>query len=297
MWVAADPASQRVLEQAQQVAVSDSPVLIYGEAGTGKKLLATLIHELSNASAPLIYFSPKSLPVALIETELFGEETSGYVQRGRLELAHGGTLVLDELAALPDTAQARLLRVMDDKSFQRPGGSRSVSANTRVIAVTALTPEHAQQSGVIRGDLLAHFRSAGLPLPALRDHPGDIAPLAARFLEAYAALQRTTTKSLSSTALAALHGYAFGGNVAELKHIVEQAATRCRGLEITADELPRHLSQAIAEASGVRSLEDVEREHIAKVLHFTNGRKTEAADLLGISRKTLLEKRKRYGLG
>jgi DNA-binding NtrC family response regulator len=212
-------------------------------------------------------------------------------------LAHGGTLILDELAVLPDTAQARLLRVMDERSFQRPGGARSVSANVRVIAVTSLTPHDAQQSGAIRGDLLAHFRSACLPLPSLRERPGDIAPLAARFLEACAALQRTRAKILSATALAALQSYAFPGNVAELKHVIEQATARCRGLEITADELPPHVTQATAEARGVRSLEDVEREHIAKVLQFTNGRKTEAADILGISRKTLLEKRKRYGLG
>lgn len=297
MWVAADPASQRVLDQAQQVALSDAPVLIYGEAGTGKKLLATLIHELSNASAPLIYFSPKSLPFALIETELFGEETSAYVQRGRLELAHGGTIVLDELAALPETAQERLLRVIEARSFQRPGGTRSVSANTRVIAITSLTPEQAQQSGIIRGDLLAQFRSASLPLPALRERPGDIAALAVRFLEATAALQQTAAKSLSPVAVSALYTYYFPGNVAELKQLLEQAARQTHGPEITVDDLPRHVTQAVAEANEVRSLEDVEREHITKVLQFTSGRKTEAADILGISRKTLLEKRKRYGLG
>jgi DNA-binding NtrC family response regulator len=297
MWVAQDIASLRVLEQAERIALTHDPVLIHGEAGSGKTLLATLLHELSNPSAPLIYFSPESLPSELIETELFGEETSGYVQRGRLELAHGGTLVLEELAMLPHTAQARLLRVIEDNSFQRPGGTRNVTANVRVIAATALTPEDAQQSGAIRGDVLAHFRTASLSVPALRERTADIPALAARFLDAWCALHGCGRKTLSSEAIAALQAYGFAGNIAELKQMVELVAAQSPGPEIGAEALPVHVTEGTGHPDGVRSLEDVEREHIAKVLVFTKGRKTEAADILGISRKTLLEKRKRYGLG
>ena len=297
MWVAQDVASQRLLEQAEQIAVTSSPVLIHGEPGTGKRLLATLIHELSNPSAPLIYFSPSSLPAELVETELFGQESAGYVQRGRLELAQGGTLVLDEFAALPESAQERLLHVVEDRAFRRPGGTRLVSANVRIVALTVVDPERAQQSAVVRGDLLAHFRSSVLAVPLLRQRVSDLPVLSTRFLESWSALQRVATKTLSPAALEALQEYAFPANVAELRQLLEHAAARCSGTVIGVADLPRHVTDSGIPALGARSLEDVEREHITKVLEFTRGRKTEAADILGISRKTLLEKRKRYGLG
>jgi len=297
MWVAQAPASQRLLENAQHIAFTDSPVLIHGEAGTGKKLLATLIHELSNASAPLIYFSPASLPAQLVETDLFGDEDAGVVQRGRLELAHGGTLILDEFTALPEPAQDRLLQVVEQKSFRRPGGTRRVSANVRVIALTTLHPDRAQQNAAIRGDLLGYFRATILSVPPLRERSADVPVLAARFLSSWSTLQRTATKTLAPATLEALQAYDFPANVSELKQLLEQTAARCPASEIAPDDLPRHVTHTEPATPGARSLEAVEREHIAKILEFTRGRKTEAADILGISRKTLLEKRKRYGLG
>ena len=297
MWVAEDPGSLRVVEQAQRIAATQFPVLIQGEPGTGKRLLATLIHELSNAAAPLIYFSPDALPATLIETELFGDETSAYVQRGRVELAHGGTLVIDELAALPLPAQVRLLHIIENKSFTRPGGTRSVSANVRVVALTGLNLDIAQERSAIEPALLAYFQAAVVVVPSLRHRPVDVPALAARFLDAWSALHGAARKTISPAAITALQTYDFAGNVSELKHIVEHCAARCGAEEISLEHLPRYVTQLDREAEGTRSLEDVEREHIAKVLQFTNGRKTEAADILGISRKTLLEKRKRYGLG
>jgi DNA-binding NtrC family response regulator len=297
MWVAQDPRSLRVLEQAQQAATGTAPILIQGEAGTGKNLLATLIHELSNAAAPLIYFAPASLPPDLVETELFGAEDAGVVQRGRLELAHGGTLVLDELAALPRSAQDRLLHVIEEKSFRRPGGTRPVSANVRVVALTVVDLEHLLQSGTVRGDLLGHFRANVLSIPALRERSADIPALASRFLDSWSTLHRTTSKTLTASALDALRDYPFPANVTELKQLLERASAQCQGTEVGPADLPRHVTENAGREQGARSLEDVEREHIAKILEFTRGRKTEAADILGISRKTLLEKRKRYGLG
>jgi DNA-binding NtrC family response regulator len=297
MWVALDPASLRVVEDAQRLATSNIPILIHGEPGTGKRLLATLIHELANAAAPLIYFSPESLPPALVESELCGDESSAYVQRGRVELAHGGTLIIDELAALPPTAQLCLLHIIEEKNFVRPGGTRPVACNVRVIALTSLNAGSAETRSTINGGLLAHFAAASLAVPALRHRPADISALASRFLDTWTALHGVTRKVLAPSAITALQAYDFPGNISELKHIVEHCAAHCTGDEIALDHLPRYVTQISSAVDGTRSLEDVEREHIAKVLHFTNGRKTEAADILGISRKTLLEKRKRYGLG
>jgi len=297
MWAAQAPTTQRLLKRVLQVAYGSAPVLIHGEPGTGKKLLATLIHELSNASAPLIYFSPASLPGEFVDTDLFGQESAGNIQRGRVELAQGGTLVLDEIATLTEPAQERLLHVINESSFRRPGGTRNVMANVRIIALSGLDPENAQRNAAVRGDLLSQFSPATLAVPSLRQRSADIPELATRFLTSFCALQRIAPKTLSPATIEALQAYDFPGNLSELRHVVELAATRAYSSEVTADVLPRYVTENSEQAHGARSLEDVEREHIAKILEFTKGRKTEAADILGISRKTLLEKRKRYGLG
>jgi DNA-binding NtrC family response regulator len=294
-WVAADPRSARVLAEAQQAAFASGPVLIHGEPGSGKKLLAAIIHDLTDPAAPIVHFSPECVPPHLIETELFGHESAGNAQRGRLELAHGGTLVIEELAAVPPPAQATLLRVIDQQSFRRPGGTRSVSASVRIIALTALAPAVARDRAAISPDLLERFASV-VEVPNLAARPADIPALAARFAHAHAAIHRTSSRVLSPEALELLQSLAFPGNVAELRRVVEYAAAHSEGAEITPAAFPVMPQSTDKEAPG-KSLETVEREHITRILEFTKGRKTHAATILGISRKTLLEKRKRYGLG
>ena len=300
-WVAADPRSQILIEQAKKIAQSVSTVLIRGESGTGKDLLASLIHHLGpNATEPLLTIDCASLPHELMESELFGYERGAFTganetKPGRLEMAGSGTVVLNEIAALTTQMQAKLLRVIDERRFERLGGTRAVvmPQGVRIIAITNIDLEQAVARRTFREDLFYRLNVIPLVIPSLRERPADVAPLTQHLLAQLCELHHKPPRTLSGDALAALEKYQFPGNVRELRNLLERCVVAGEGAEIALTELPPHITQVMAKKA---TLEEVEKAYIAEILDFTRGKKSKAADLLGISRKTLLEKRKRYGL-
>lgn len=296
-WVAADPATVRMLQEARSIARTSSTVLIRGECGTGKDLLAWMLHALSPRSdRPLVRVDCSSLPPELIESELFGQElVSG--QFGRLELAAGGTLVLDEVSALSIPAQAKLLRLIEERRFERLGGARSIGVDTRIIALSTSNLEQAVSRRTFREDLYYRLNVIPIFIPALRDRIADIKPLASHFAERFAATHRRPRLTMGPAVIAALEGFSWPGNVRELRTVVEKAVVTATGPEIAWTDLPQPVRDCAAGSIRTKlSLEELERNYIAEVLEHTRGKKTMAARILGISRKTLLEKRKRYGL-
>jgi len=302
-WVAADPQSRALLEQVKKIAPASSTVLVRGESGTGKDLLAELLHYLgAHPEEPLVKIDCASLPLELVESELFGYEKGAFTgasqaKRGRLELAGAGTLVLDEIAALSPAIQAKLLRVIEERRFERLGGGRPLKVEARVVALTQVDLERAVAEHAFREDLFYRLNVIPLLLPPLRERRADIRPLAAHFLRRLAETHRKPGSTLAPAALAALEHYAWPGNVRELRNLLERAVVFGAGGEIRAEELPAQLRQGAARGGETRmSLEEVERGHIAEVLDHCRGKKGRAAQILGISRKTLLEKRKKYHL-
>lgn len=300
-WIAADPLSAKLLHEVRGIANSGSTVLVRGESGTGKDLLAWLIHYLGPRNGePLVKIDCASLPAELLESELFGYEKGAFTgasqsKVGRLELAGAGTIVLDEIAALTMPMQAKLLRVIDEKRFERLGGVKSVTVNARIIALTNVDLEHALARRTFREDLYYRLNVIPVIVPALRDRPDDVRPLAEHFLEQFVGVHRKPRMTFTPSTLEALQAYSYPGNVRELRNIVERAVVHGAGPEILPQDLPAHVREA-SPAERKMSLEDLERAYIAEVLDYTRGKKTQAAQILGISRKTLLEKRKRYGL-
>jgi two-component system response regulator AtoC len=302
-WVAADPQSLALLEQVKKIAPAASTVLVRGESGTGKDLLAELLHYLgARPEEPLVKIDCASLPLELVESELFGYEKGAFTgasqaKPGRLELAGEGTLVLDEIAALSPAIQAKLLRVIEERRFERLGGGRPLEVRARVIALTHVDLERAVAERAFREDLYYRLNVIPLLIPPLRERRADIRPLAAHFLKRLAEVYRKPRLALAPAALAALEPYAWPGNVRELRNLLERAVVFGGEGEIRPQDLPLQVRRGVAPAGEKKmSLEEVERAYIAEVLDATRGKKGRAAEILGISRKTLLEKRKKYNL-
>ncbi len=305
-WVAADPASLRVLELARKVAAAPSTVLITGESGTGKDQLARLIHEFGpRRDAPFLKIDCASLPAELVESELFGHEKgafTGAVERklGRLEMAGGGTIVLDEVAALAGAVQSKLLRVLEERTFERLGGTETLRIDARLVALTNTDLESAVAAGRFREDLYFRLNVVTLHVPPLRARPADIVPLAEYLLARLSGIHGKPNARLSDPALRAVVAYGWPGNVRELKNAIERALLFAKGDEIKPADLPENVrvtvTPAAAGGAGLRSLEEVERDVIQQTLEATRYKIARSAEILGISRKTLLEKRKKYGL-
>jgi DNA-binding NtrC family response regulator len=302
-WVATDPAALRVLELAGKVAETSTTLLITGESGTGKDHLARLIHELGpRRDAPYLKIDCASLPQELVESELFGHERgafTGAVERklGRLEMAGAGTIVLDEVAALSAPTQSKLLRVLEERRFERLGGTETLSISARLIALTNADLPHAVSAGTFREDLYFRLSVLTIRVPALRERTTDILPLAEHLLARLAAVHGRPETSLSEAARKALQAYDWPGNVRQLKNAIERALIFTKTSVLEPCELPENIRQTDAGVpGGLRSLEDVEREVIRATLEATHYKISRSAEILGISRKTLLDKRKRYGL-
>ena len=304
-FIAVDPASQRLLGLAEKVAPAPTTLLITGESGSGKDHFARLIHELSpRRDAPFLKIDCTSLPPQLIESELFGHEKgsfTGAVDRklGRLELGGKGTIVLDEIAAFSPEAQGKLLRVLQERTFERLGGTGALKIEARLIALTSTDLHAAVSTGQFREDLF--FRLSVLPIvvPPLRERPADILPAAEHFLALLAPLHRKPGMSFSESAARILPAYPWPGNFRELRNAVERAVVFSKSDLLQPDDFPENVRAIGANAAflaGLRSLEDLEREAISRTLEATRYHITQSAGILGISRKTLLEKRKKYGL-
>ncbi|MBI2683149.1 MAG: sigma-54-dependent Fis family transcriptional regulator [Acidobacteriales bacterium] len=300
-FVAEDPVSVRVLEHLHRIAATDSTVLIQGESGTGKDVVASLLHYLGRTPGePMVKIDCASLPHELVESELFGYERGAFTgasqsKRGRMELAESGTLVLDEVAALAPAIQAKLLRALEERTFLRLGGTKPVRVNARLVAMTSADLEGLVKHGAFREDLFYRLNVVPLRLRPLRERPRDIRPLVQHFMKRLGANLGRPALKLGSAALALLEEYTFPGNVRELRNLLERAAVQAASDTIAAADLPDAVRRPGAAAER-KSLMELERDHIAEVLDHTRGKKSKAAAILGISRKNLLEKRKRYKL-
>ncbi len=305
-WVARDPASLRVLELAHKVAEISTILLITGESGTGKDQLARLVHELGpRRDAPYLKIDCASLPQELVESELFGHERgafTGAIERklGRLELARGGTIVLDEVAALTPPIQSKLLRVLEERAFERLGGTETLHIDARLIALTNADLAKAVAGGRFREDLYFRLNVLTISVPPLRARPADLLPLAEHLLARLGPVHGRPDVALGDDARRALAAYPWPGNVRELKNALERALIFSQGAALRPEDFPESVRAAGFGAGGagapLRSLEEVEQETIRATLEATRYKISKAAEILGISRKTLLDKRKKYGL-
>jgi DNA-binding NtrC family response regulator len=304
-WIGADPGSRHVLELAEKVANAATTVLITGESGTGKDQLARWIHQRGpRHDAPLLKIDCASLPAELVESELFGHERgafTGAVARklGRLEMAQTGTIVLDEVAALAPGMQAKLLRVLEERTFERLGGTETLRMEARLMALTNTDLAKAAADGRFREDLYFRLNVLAIVIPPLRERRTDIRELAVHFLARLGPVHGCADAAFDASAVALLESYEWPGNVRELKNAVEHALVFTKQPQLRADDFPE-IMRAGTKAHGaggqLRSLEDVEREVIKATLEATRYKIGYCAEVLGISRKTLLEKRKKFGL-
>jgi len=303
-WVAADPASEHMLKIAAKVAGTSTTVLITGESGTGKDHLARWIHEAGpRRDAPFLKIDCASLPSELVESELFGHERGAFTgaearKRGRLELAREGTIVLDEVAALAPGAQSKLLRVIEERQFERLGGTETLEMDSRLIALTNADLERAVRGGHFREDLLFRLNVLVIIVPPLRERPRDIRPLVEYFLARLAPVHGRSGAKIDPAAMNALEGYSWPGNVRELKNVIEHALIFAPGETLKREDFPANLDVGAETAATMKlqSLEEMEKEAVRATLEATHYKIAQAAEILGISRKTLLEKRKKYGL-
>ncbi len=292
--IVAAPSMRRLFALAARVAQTGSPVLITGESGTGKELVARAVHHYSERSGrPFIDVNCAALPEHLMESELFGYEKGAFSgaegqKAGLFEAAHKGSIFLDEIGELDSRMQAKLLRVLDGQSYFRLGGSRKVVADVRIVAATNIDLESSVRTGTFRHDLFHRLDAFQLRVPPLRERVEDIHPLALWFL-------RDTGLSLSPEAVAILQDYAWPGNIRELRNAVLKASMNVTGDEILPSDLPVNLLlRPSGEEDSHYSLDGLEQQTICRVLAQTGGHQQKAADLLGISRRTLIRKLKLY---
>jgi transcriptional regulator with PAS, ATPase and Fis domain len=290
-----------VLRDATQVAATDTTVLITGESGTGKEVVARFIHAASpRRNGPFVALNCAALPEQLLESELFGYERGAFTSAqqakpGQVELAAGGVLFLDEVSEMSLSAQAKFLRVLQEREFQRLGGTRLVKANIRVIAATNRDLRKAVERGSFREDLFYRLGVFDIPIPPLRGRASDIVPLSDSFLQEIGRSFGRPAAELTREARAALLQYEWPGNVRELRNVLERAAILCEGGPIDVSHL-RLQSGAKSLRDDTTDLSVVERTTIAKVLTDCRGNKTKAARRLGLSRTQLHLRIRKYRL-
>jgi DNA-binding NtrC family response regulator len=290
---------------AERVSSTDANVLITGETGAGKDLLASFIHSKSRRAAqPFVKIDCATLPSDLLEAELFGYERGAFTgaieaKAGRFEAAQKGTIVLDEIAHLSNDAQAKLLRVIETREFERLGGRKTIKLDARLIALTNVDLGTAVKGGRFREDLFYRLNVINIRVPPLRERKDDLSKLIQHFLRHYAAKHGGNTQRLAPEALAVLQAYDSPGNARELANIIERAVIVATGKRLEETDLPDGLKAAVSaqqRKQKPQSLAQLEAAYIAEMLSATGGNKAECARILGISRKNLYEKIARYQL-
>ncbi|TWI72428.1 two-component system response regulator FlrC [Desulfobotulus alkaliphilus] len=311
--VTRDPGMQRLVDLTLRVAASRAPVFIQGESGTGKELFARMVHDNSPRSqGAFVAINCAALPENLLESELFGHEKGAFTgatfrKEGKFELAHGGTLLLDEVTEMPVHLQAKLLRVLQEGTVDRVGGLRPVHVDVRIVATTNRDLREAMEEGVFREDLYHRLNTIPLRIPPLRERPGDIPLLVRHFIGKYNAEDGRSVKGLTDEALGCLTSVTFTGNVRELENVIRRAVLLCDGLEIRPEDLllekesSGSFSSESADAPWVlpdafvdAPLREVEKQMIFHTLKRFDGNRTHAAQLLGISVRTLRNKLNEY---
>jgi DNA-binding NtrC family response regulator len=301
-FIATAPSMRAVLETMARVGPSDANVLITGEHGTGKEVVAQTLHRLSSrAGRTLVAVNTGALPEGTFESELFGHVkgafTDAHADRiGRFELANGGTLFLDEIANIPTRQQSKLLRVLETGELERVGSSKTQKVNVRMLSATNADLRTECAAGRFREDLLFRLNTVELNLPPLRDRREDIPALAAHFLARYAERYRRPIQGLEPTALQVLLQYGWPGNVRELDHTMERSVLMARGERIESANLGLNTQRAVSQSMDEMSLEAVEAVLIRKALARANGNVSHAADALGLSRGALYRRIEKYGL-
>jgi DNA-binding NtrC family response regulator len=298
--IISSPVMRRFFERVERISQTNAAVLITGESGSGKELIARAIHHYSlRCGKPWVDVSCAALPDNLMESELFGYEKGAFSgadssEPGLFELANNGTLFLDEIAELAPQMQVKLLRVLDGVAYYRLGGVRKVAVDVRVVAATNQNLEQMLQTGDFRGDLYHRIGQICLKVPPLRERPEEIIPLAEHFLK-----QNNPRSSFSPGAISELQRYSWPGNIRELRNVVTKADVLGRELEIRREDLmlgqPGRGNMAGLPQANPTDLDVMEKRAILKVLVQTNGHQQKAAELLGISSRTLSRKLRLYG--
>lgn len=305
------PSMLKLFGQIRNIAKAEGPVLMIGESGTGKELIARAIHEESpNHEFPFLAVNCAGIPEALLESEFFGHEAGAFTgagkpRRGLFKEAEGGTLLLDEIAEMPVSLQAKLLRVLQDGRIRPVGSDREKQVNVRIIAATNQNLEQMVKKGEFREDLFYRLETFQLHIPPLRDREGDLDLLAGIFLNRYATAAGKAISGFQTRAQDVLNRYPFPGNVRELQNAIERAVTYCQDREIRLEHLPARirkscrppvapngslLENAHFRDNGLPTLDAVEKDYIRHVLEKVDGNKRKAATVLGITRKTLYRK-------
>ena len=304
--VSSSEVMQRLLATATQIAPTDCNVLIHGETGVGKELVARHIHECSNrASSPFIAINCAVLSEELLANELFGHERGAFTgaattKPGLLEVAEGGTLFLDEVTEMPPAIQVKLLRVLQEREFSRLGGTQMIKSNIRILAATNRNPQQALAAGVLRQDLYFRLNVLGLEIPPLRERKEDLPILVTHLLSRHAARMGKSVPQISSEAMGHLLNYAFPGNVRELENVLERAIALCGTQFIDESLLPENVLAAppenpeLSNHASPKTLAEMERGHILDVLKLCDGNRVQAARMLGIDRVSLWRKMKSY---
>jgi len=300
---ARSPRMREAVSLAERVSATDANVLVTGESGVGKDLLASFIHSKSRrALQPFVKIDCATLPGELLEAELFGYERGAFTgaveaKAGRFEAAQQGTIVLDEIAHLSTDAQAKLLRVIERREFERLGGRKTIKLDARLLALTNVDLEAAIKVGRFREDLFYRLNVINIRVPPLRVRREDLSQLIQHFLKQYSAKHGREMQRVSAEALAILKAYEYPGNARELANIIERAMIVATGKKLEAHDLPGGLSAAVnaqQRRTKPQSLAQMEAIYISEILAATGGNKTESARILGISRKNLYEKIARY---
>ncbi|MFZ5898961.1 MAG: sigma-54-dependent transcriptional regulator [Bacillota bacterium] len=302
------PAFQQVRLLVERVAPTDATVLLTGESGTGKEVAAVAIHQRSNrADGPFVAVNCAALPEQLLESELFGHERGAFTganarRLGRFQLAHKGTIFLDEIGEMSPSMQAKLLRVLQDQTFERVGGTETFKVDTRIIAATNRNLEEAVKTGRFREDLYYRLNVVQIHLPPLRERKTDIPLLAQHFVTRFRSIY--VSGVISEAAMKLLEDYHWPGNIRELQNVIERALILAQGEPIAPEHLPKELQRRETSTGPLKleipdegiSLEEVEKLLIMKALEKSNGNQTKAAALLKITRATLLYRMQKFGL-
>ena len=306
--VATDPKMLGVLESVRKVAPTNATVMLYGESGTGKELAARALHRLSERAAkPFVTVSAGALPETLLESELFGYEKGAFTgamnaKPGRFEMANGGTIFLDEIGDITPAVQVKLLRVLQERTFERLGGTRSIEVDVRVVSATNRDLQQLIADGTFREDLYYRLNVVPITMPPLRKRPEDIPLLVAHFLTKFGAAGRT----ISSEAMQALVDYQWPGNVRELENTIERTVILSHADEIGIDDLPAEVRAGVSVTdAGSRcfvlpetglDLEEIELDFVRQALDRAGGSVPKAAKLIGLTTKTLEARMQRFGL-
>jgi DNA-binding NtrC family response regulator len=300
--VAGDPKMQAALELARSVAPTDSTVLVTGETGTGKELVARLLHHWSpRADQAFVAVNCAALAETLLESELFGHEKGAFTgaiaqRRGRFELAHGGTLFLDEVGEMSPALQAKLLRVLQERTLERVGGTKTVTVDVRVIAATNRDLQQMVATRTFRNDLFYRLSVFPIHLPPLRERPSDIIPLAEHILGQVTRRLGKRIVGFSPDAAVTLTQYRWPGNIRELQNVVERAAILCQADHIGPAHLNLSAPSLPAADDAPKTLKDLKREAILKALAASGGNRRAAAEQLGIGLRTLYTRLKELGI-